>query len=127
LVHDDSTFERKLPPEYDRVDYSVIPGNQHPELTAMSRIKRPYSLDKIPLLPGGTGRNDFNIRIASGQFKCIRRRMGRLIGGIRAIKKKSNSQRSNNLFPLLYSSGGLFRDPCLRPAGRVNLQHSDQI
>jgi len=127
MVPDDSSFERILPPECDGVEYPVIPGNQHPELTVMPRIKRPDGFDKIPLLPGGAGGNYVNIRIASGQFKCIRRRMGRLIGGIRAIKKKSNSQRSNNLFPLLYSSGGLFRDPCLRPAGRVNLQHSDQI
>jgi len=88
----------------------------------MPRIKRPDGFDKIPLLPGGAGGNYVNIRIASGQFKCIRRRMGYLVGGIRAIKKKANSQSSNNLFPLLYSSGGLYPNLRLRPIVRANPQ-----
>ncbi len=59
----------------------------------MSRIKRTYSLDKIHLLLGGAGNNNFNIRIAPGQFKCIRRRMRHLVRKI-MIKKKSNSQHN---------------------------------
>jgi hypothetical protein len=94
----DDLFALKLPPGHNRVDYSVIPGNHQPlELTAMSRIKRSYGLNKIHLLPGGAGDNDFNIRIASGQLKGIGNRMRHLVREI-MIKKKSNSQRNTKTF-----------------------------
>ncbi|MBM9530480.1 hypothetical protein JWG42_09995 [Desulfoprunum benzoelyticum] len=60
----------------------------------MTRVQRPYGLDKIHLLPGGAGNDDINIRITPGQFKGIRRRMGHLVRKI-MIKKKSDSQHYN--------------------------------
>ena len=90
----DDLFALKRPHGYNRVDYSVIPGNhQQLELTAMSRIKRSYVLNKLHLLPAGAGNNDFNIPIAPGQLKCIGRCMMHLVREI-TIKKKSNSQRN---------------------------------